>query len=409
MAGRVDLIVVGAGPGGSAAAYHAARQGLDVLLLDRHDFPRDKPCGDALLPHATLEITLMGLDHWLPMPPHRACRGVSLYTQTARFGELLPSASNGPIGYVIPRGETDLKLLERAREAGVRFHGGTRATQVSRSRVGKVTGVEVARNGDVLRYESPLVIVADGSGGGLVGEQKARQNIVARRQYFRNVSGPAHDHLHIFATRDMNEHGAGYGWVFYFGDGRANIGAGVSTKTLERTGRNLKDFFDRFLEEPELAGWLGEAEPEGLPKSWSLRTGMWGSRHVGQGLLLVGDAGSLIHPLSGEGVGYAMESGRLAAAFAHEAHAQQDFSAKLLSGYARQLRKKRARAHISGYMLLKLVPKLEVLEPLFRAGEKDRRLRQTFIEIFTGDAPVYSLLLRHPWVLAKLLFPDARK
>jgi hypothetical protein len=60
-------------------------------------------------------------------------------------------------------------------------------------------------------------------------------------------------------------------------------------------------------------------------------------------------------------------------------------------------------------MLLKLVPKLEVLEPLFRAGEKDRRLRQTFIEIFTGDAPVYSLLLRHPWVLAKLLFPDARK
>ncbi len=193
-----------------------------------------------------------------------------------------------------------------------------------------------------------VVVVADGSGGGLAGELKAHQNVVARRQYFRSVSGPGQDHIHIFATRDMNERGGGYGWVFYLGNGHANVGAGVSTRTLERTGRNLKDFFDRFLEEPVLAEWLKEAKPEGSPKSWSLRTGMWGASRYTWGLMLVGDAGSMIHPISGEGVGYAMESGRLAASFAHAAHAGKDFSASLLSGHEKQLRKQRAREQLSG-------------------------------------------------------------
>jgi flavin-dependent dehydrogenase len=204
----------------------------------------------------------------------------------------------------------------------------------------------------------------------------------------------------------MNEKGAGYGWVFYFGDGRANVGAGVSTQTLARTGRNLKDFFNRFLEEPMLAEWLKDSEPVGPPKSWSLKTGMWGAKRAGQGLMLVGDAGSLIHPISGEGVGYAMESGRLAAAFAHEAHARRDFSAKLLAGYERGLRRQRAREHLSGLALINALPNLAILEPLFKVGEQDRNLRQTFIEIFTGDAPVYGLL-RHPRVLRTLLFRTA--
>jgi flavin-dependent dehydrogenase len=221
-----------------------------------------------------------------------------------------------------------------------------------------------------------------------------------------NVTGPDQNHLHIFATEDMNEKGAGYGWVFYFGDGRANVGAGVSTQTLARTGRNLKDFFNRFLEEPMLAEWLKDSEPVGPPKSWSLKTGIWGAKRAGQGLMLVGDAGSLIHPISGEGVGYAMESGRLAAAFAHDAHARRDFSAKLRAGYERGLRRQRAREHLSGLALINALPNLAILEPLFKVGEQDRNLRQTFIEIFTSDAPVCGLL-RHPRVLRTLLFRTA--
>lgn len=271
MSERADLIVIGAGPGGSATAYHAARNGLDVLLLDRQEFPRDKPCGDGLMPHTASEISLMGLADWLEEPHHAKFRGIALYTQTSFLKQPIPPTIYGPHGYVIPRIETDARLLERAETVGARFHGGMRATKIVRTPAGDVAGIEVVSSGDALRYEAPLVVVADGSGGGLANELKAHQNVVAQRQYFRDVSGPGRDHIHIFATKDMNERGGGYGWVFYLGDGRANVGAGVSTRTVERTGRNLKDFFERFLEEPVTAGWLENAESEGPPKSWSLK------------------------------------------------------------------------------------------------------------------------------------------
>ena len=402
MAERADLIVVGAGPGGSATAYHAARTGLSVLLLDRQTFPRDKPCGDGLMPHAAEEISLMGLGDWLDEPHHGKFSGFSIYTQTAFLRQKVPPTLHGPHGYVAPRRETDSRLLMRAREAGADFRGGVRATRLLRTPAGNVTGVEATSNGETLFYEAPVVVAADGVGGFAGEGMKARQNAVARRQYFENVSGPNKEDLHVFITKDMNEHGAGYGWVFYFGDGRANVGAGVSTKTLERTGRNLKDFFDRFLEEPELTYWLKDAEPEGPARSWSLKMGMWGAKRHAQGLMTVGDAASMIHPISGEGVGYAIECGRLAAAWAHEARAKGDYSAATLSGYERQLRRKRAREHLSGYALTNLVPNLGMIEPLFKACEKDPDARRTLVEGFTGDAPVYRLL-KHPDTLGRAL------
>ena len=95
MAEHADLVVVGAGPGGSATAYHAARAGLDVLLLDRQEFPRDKPCGDGLMPHAAEEISLMGLSDWLNEPHHGKFSGFSIYTQTAFLRQKVPPTLRG--------------------------------------------------------------------------------------------------------------------------------------------------------------------------------------------------------------------------------------------------------------------------------------------------------------------------
>ena len=402
MGERYDLIVIGAGPAGSATAYYASKAGLDVLLLDRQEFPRDKTCGDGLMPHAASEVALMGLGDWLDEPHHGKFSGFTIYTTTAYLRQGVPPTLHGPNGYVIRRGETDAKLLERAIAVGADFHGSTKATDLVRSTVGDVTGVDATQGDESPRFEAPLVVAADGIGGFAGDGMKAHQNAVARRQYFKNVDGPDKEHLHIFMTRDMNSAGAGYGWVFYFGDGSANVGAGVSTKALERTGRNLKDYFDRFLEEPEISSWLEGAEAEGPPKSWSLKMGMWGAKRYSQGLIMAGDAGSMIHPISGEGVGYALESGRLAAAWAHEAHSRKDFSASVLSGYERQLRKKRAREHFSGHAMVNLIPNLELMEPVFKACEKDPDARNTLVETFTGDAPVYSLL-KHPKMLANAL------
>jgi geranylgeranyl reductase family protein len=399
---RYDLIVVGAGPGGSATANYASKAGLKTLLLDRQEFPRDKPCGDGLMPHATSEISLMGLADWLDEPHHGKFTGFSVYTQTAYLRQGVPPTLHGPRGYVVKREETDAKLLERAIRAGAEFRAKTRATGLLRSAAGEVTGVEAVSGGEGFRFDAPLVVAADGVGGFANEGMKAHQNAVARRQYFRDVNGPNKEDLHVFITGDMNERGAGYGWVFYLGDGRANVGAGVSTKTLARTGRNLKDFFDRFLEEPQLAARLDGAEPEGPAKSWSLKMGMWGAKRYARGIMMVGDAGSMVHPISGEGVGYAIESGRLAASWAHEAHERRDFSASVLSGYERQLRRQRAREHLSGHALVNLVPNLGLLEPFFKACEKDPAARRALIEGFTGDAPIYSLL-KHPRTLASAL------
>ena len=402
MAERYDLVVVGAGPGGSSAAYYAARAGLRTLLVDRQEFPRDKTCGDGLMPHAASEVALVGLGDWLDEPHHGRFTGFSMYTQTAFLRQGVPPSLHGPRGYVIRREETDAKLLERAQAAGARFRSGVRATDLLRSPAGDVTGIAAVKGGEELRVSAPLVVVADGVGGFAGKGMKAHQNAVARRQYFRGVDGPNKEDLHVFITEDMNSHGAGYGWVFYFGDGSANVGAGVSTRALARTGRNLKDFYDRFLEEPQLVGWLENAEPEGPAKSWSLKMGMWGAKRYAQGVLTVGDAGSMIHPISGEGVGYAMESGRLAATWAHQAHSRGDFSASTLSGYEAQLRRQRAREHLSGQALVNLVPNLGIIEPLFKACEKDPGARRALMESFTGDAPVYSLL-KHPRALARAL------
>ncbi len=402
MAERYDLAVVGAGPGGAATAYYASKAGLRTLLLDRQEFPRDKPCGDGLMPHAASEVALMGLGDWLDEPHHGRFTSFSMYTETAYLRQGVPPTLHGPHGYVAAREETDARILQRATGAGAELHTNTRATDLMRSTAGAVTGLEATSNGETLRFEAPVVVAADGVGGFARNGMKAHQNAVARRQYFRGLEELDQESLHVFITPDMNSDGAGYGWVFCFGDGRANVGAGVSTRALQRTGRNLKDYFDRFLEEPQLKAWLQNAESEGPAKSWSLKMGMWGAKRYAQGLMMVGDAGSMIHPISGEGVGYAMESGRLAATWAHEAHERRDFSASLLSGYERQLRRKRAREHISGQAMVNLVPNLRMMEPLFKACEKDEGARRTLIEGFTGDAPIYSLL-KHPRALASAL------
>jgi flavin-dependent dehydrogenase len=112
MTERYDLVVVGAGPGGSATAYYASKAGLNTVLLDRQEFPRDKVCGDGLMPHAASEISLMGLGKWLDEPHHGKFTGFSIYSQTAYLRQRVPPSLNGPHGYVVKREETDARLLE---------------------------------------------------------------------------------------------------------------------------------------------------------------------------------------------------------------------------------------------------------------------------------------------------------
>ena len=134
MAERFDLVVVGAGPGGSSTAYHAAKAGLNTLLVDRQEFPRDKTCGDGLMPHAASEVALMGLADWLDEPHHGRFTGFSIYTHYRP-----PAARTSPLPCTVPgvtsRGarRPTPSSLERAVSAGAQLHTGTRATDLLRS------------------------------------------------------------------------------------------------------------------------------------------------------------------------------------------------------------------------------------------------------------------------------------
>jgi flavin-dependent dehydrogenase len=318
---RVDVVVVGAGPAGCSAAYHATRAGLEVLLLDQHESRQDRADGDALFPRAVAEVSLMGLADWLEGPNHYKYEGIVVHARTARLREPnSPTNRHGVRGYVIPWFETVTRLLERAREAGATFLGGVRARSLLRSPSGAVSGVQVgeygpvgaAPRGETMRHKAPLVIVADGAGD-FAGDEgtKAPSNGVTRRQYFTGVDGPEKDHLHVLQSDALNGIGAGY--VYYLGDGRAAVGGSVWTRAVADCPETLREGFDRMMGEAPLDGWLRDAAPASEAESWRMKLGMWGAKRSSQGLMLVGYAGNVGHPVCSEGYGGAMVSGRIAA------------------------------------------------------------------------------------------------
>ena len=151
MTERYDLVVVGAGPGGSATAYYASKAGLNTVLLDRQEFPRDKVCGDGLMPHAASEISLMGLGKWLDEPHHGKFTGFSIYSQTAYLRQS-PSFPERPARL---RGQArgDRRQAARAGDLRAEFNGATRATELLRSPPG--SDRVAATNGEDLRFEAP--------------------------------------------------------------------------------------------------------------------------------------------------------------------------------------------------------------------------------------------------------------
>lgn len=402
---QADVIVVGAGPSGSATAYHAARAGLRVTLLDRQEFPRDKACGDGLLPHAASEIRRMGLDEWLSNPQHGRFEGYAIYSKTATVRE-----RDGEPGYIIPRKETDAALLGQARAAGADFHEGVKAESLLYNPGGEVTGVHAVANGEPLSFHAPLVVAADGIGRFAADGIKGSQNGIALRQYFSGVQVTQRDMAHFWFTEDMSRYGIGYGWVFFFGDGEANVGVGLLDNAARRSPYKLKQLHYRFLEEPSVKELLEGSSPQEEPKSWSLKMGTRGNKKHGQGLMVVGEAAGLTYPLSGEGVGFSLESGRIAAKWAEIATSRNDYSSEMLAGYAQEHGAMRGRHFLSGQYVAEFgdrYPRLDVLENLLSACQNDPGARETLSRVFYGDSPVYEMVA-HPKMLGRAAYGSVR-
>jgi geranylgeranyl reductase family protein len=333
VAGEADVLVVGAGPGGSTAAYHLACAGLDVLVLEKATFPRDKVCGDGLTPRSVKSLVAMGIDT-SPEAGWIRNRGLRIVGGGMRLELPWPELADYPdYGLVRPRRDFDELLARQAQKAGARLLEGTAVTGPVLDAAGRVTGVTARPAGPAadpaeVSYRAPLVLAADGSSSrlGLSVGLRARTDRpmgVAVRRYFRSPRTDD-DFLESWLELWDGPPGKGrllpgYGWIFGVGDGTSNVGIGI-LNTTEAFGRtDYKELLGRWLGGLPPAWGFAEDTATGPVRGGALPMGFNRTPHYVPGLLLVGDAGGAVNPFNGEGIAYAMESAELAAEVAVQA------------------------------------------------------------------------------------------
>jgi len=367
----VDVIVVGAGPAGSTTAFYLAQAGLDVLLLEKSRFPREKVCGDGLTPRAVKALVGMGMnvseqDGWVRN------KGLRVIGAGKRLELPWPELASYPgYGLVRTRHDLDQSLARRAQQAGAKLLEGVTVTDpVIDERTGRITGVIAKADGggsqgsSPREYTSRVVVAADGNSSRLsvaMGLRKRddRPLGVAVRTYYRT---PRHDDDYLESWLDLWDGDRllpGYGWIFGMGDGTSNVGLGLL---------NTSAAFGHTDYHALLRKWL-----KGMPAEWgfteenrtapirgaALPMGFNRTPQYHQGLLLAGDAAGMVNPFNGEGIAYAMESGEILARTITQALARGRRAEieRVLAGYPHALSQEYGGYYTLGRVFVKLIGK----------------------------------------------------
>ena len=362
---QADVIVVGAGPAGAATAYHLATAGVDVLLLEKSAFPRDKICGDGLTPRAVKQLVNLGLD--LDAPGWQRNKGLRIVGAGHRLELPWPELSSyPPYGMVRTRMDLDEVLARHAEKAGARLMERTAVSgPVVDERTGRVTGVSARpvddrgrRTGDEVTYSAPVVIACDGVSARIavslgLERRENRPMGVAVRAYYTT---PRHDDpwmeswLELWdGTPGESNLLPGYGWIFGVGDGTANVGLGILNTSKAFQHVDYKDVLRRWLANTPAEWGFRDENMVGRIGSAALPMGFNRKPHYTRGVLLVGDSGGMVNPFNGEGIDYALESGEMAARTVLQALARPEGPQRerVLEGYAAAL-----EAEYGGYFTL---------------------------------------------------------
>ncbi|MBV9515564.1 MAG: NAD(P)/FAD-dependent oxidoreductase [Mycobacteriaceae bacterium] len=373
-----DVVVIGAGPAGSAAAAWAARDGREVLVIDACDFPRDKPCGDGLTPRAVAELQRLGLTDWLDR--HIKHRGLRL---TGFGGEVeidWPGPSFPACGSAVPRTELDERIRQAAVDAGARMRLGSKVVEVDRDSRGRLMTLRLspadARSektpADASRENAPAdarsentpadarsentpayarktsspdevscreVIVADGARspvGRMLGRQWHQQTVygVAVRGY---LPTPRADDPWLSTNLELRTRDGqllpGYGWIFPLGNGEANIGVGALATRKRPADMALRKLIGHYTDQRR-HDWDFVGSPRAV-SSALLPMGGAVSGLAGPNWILIGDAAAGVNPLNGEGIDYGLEMGRFAAQLLGAPNLSRAWPALLAQHYAK--------------------------------------------------------------------------
>ncbi|KUJ38116.1 geranylgeranyl reductase family protein [Streptomyces sp. NPDC093228] len=377
-----DVIVVGAGPAGSTTAYYLAKAGLDVLLLEKTAFPREKVCGDGLTPRATKQLVAMGIDiseeaGWLRN------KGLRIIGGGVRLQLDWPDLASYPdYGLVRKRDDFDEQLARQAQKAGARLYERCNVgAPVVDDRTGRITGVRAKLGEDKreVTFHAPLVVAADGNSTRLslamgLHRREDRPMGVAVRTYF---TSPRHDDDYLESWLELWDRRGGqerllpgYGWIFGMGDGTSNVGLGVLNTSAAFKELDWREVLKAWCASmPEDWGYTpenmtGPIRGAALPMAFNRQP------HYTKGLLLVGDAGGLVNPFNGEGIAYAMESGQIAAdvivqALARATPAQREMA---LRNYPKILKDTYGGYYTLGRAFVKLIGNPKVMKIAAQRG-----------------------------------------
>jgi geranylgeranyl reductase family protein len=400
-----DVVIVGAGPSGSASAYWLAASGWDVLLIEKKQFPREKTCGDGLTPRTVKQLADMGVEEKLGgAHRYRGLRSMGFgHSMEMRWPEhpIFPD-----YGYTISRHDLDGLIAHHAQSAGATLWQKTEvlapviedhSAPLGAGNLPSVAGLTVRFNGEEETHvvRGRYYLIADGSNsriGRALGTARDKDYPLgmALRGYY---SSPLHADDFIESHLDIrDDHGEvvpGYGWIFPMGDGRVNVGVGLLSTDQRWKGVNTTTLMEAFVKQAP-AHW--ELRPENAlnkPTGGKLPMGLAVGPHFGDNVLIVGDAAGSVNPFNGEGIAYGYETGRLAAA--HVGRAASGEGRDAIADYARELELAYGRYYKVGRAFVRLISSPEVMAACVSLGMRSRPIMEALLRIMANlqrpDAP----------------------
>lgn len=344
MVKEYDVIIIGAGPSGIICAYLLKDKGLNIALIEKSSFPKDKICGDALSLDVMNQLKLIDTNlaaAFELVAEKIPSYGIKIISPAGHSIELPLNhdESHNRCGYVCKRMVFDHFLYEQLKNnSTIDIFLDTTVTDV------KCTAEKAVVNTSNGSFTTTMVIGADGAHS-IVKKKMVSQAIEKKhysaglRQYFKNV--------HQFNTNNFIELYffkqilPGYLWIFPLPNNEANVGIGVLSSKISKQHIDLKSVFEQLIKEhPALKERFADALPLENSKGFGLPLGSKKNKLSGERFLLLGDAASLIDPFSGEGIGNAIRSGRIAAEIIIAAFTNNNFSAAFLKRYDQEIYKR---------------------------------------------------------------------
>ena len=411
MTEEFDVIVVGAGPGGSTCASFLAKNKVNVLLLDKAVFPRDKTCGDGISGKSLKVLKELGLKEKIKSVKHGKIFGVTFSSPKGTVVNIpfpekagKTGVSSKGEGYAVKRIFYDNFLFQNSKSFGVKTIEGFTVNSLIKDGE-KVLGVKgTDSKGNQKEFKSKMVVGADGATSIVsksLGLNKIDFNhhITALRTYYSGVK----DLKGTIEIHFIDSMLPGYFWIFPVEEGIANVGAGIITKDLKKNKVNLQQaMFDAIEKDPLFKERFKDAKMVSPVKGWTLPLGSKKKKISGNGFLLVGDAASLIDPFSGEGIGNAMTSGKIASETILKALKENNFSAEFLKQYEEILWKEIGQEIKTSFMLQRLGRIRFLLNFLIDKAAKKKEIQEVISGMLANEEAKKEFV--SPLFYLKLLF-----